>query len=34
MDEKRNNAVINIKNLKKSFGEMKVLDGITLQLHE
>lgn len=34
MDKKGNNSVIDIKNLKKSFGDMKVLDGITLQLHE
>ena len=34
MNKKENNSVIDIKNLKKSFGDMKVLDGITLQLHE
>lgn len=26
--------IIDIKNLKKSFGDQKVLDGVTLQLHE
>lgn len=34
MDKKENNVVIAIKDLKKSFGDMKVLDGLTLQLHE
>lgn len=29
-----NNIIIDIKNLKKSFGDQKVLDGVTLQLHE
>lgn len=28
------NIIIDIKNLKKSFGDQKVLDGVTLQLHE
>lgn len=34
MDKKENNIVIAIKDVKKSFGDMKVLDGLTLQLHE
>lgn len=34
MEEKTNNVIIDIKDLKKSFGNQKVLDGITLQLHE
>ncbi|AXP79332.1 Glutamine transport ATP-binding protein GlnQ [Mariniflexile rhizosphaerae] len=34
MNKKGNNAVVDIKDLKKSFGDLKVLDGITLQLHE
>ena len=28
------NIIIDIKNLKKSFGDQNVLDGLTLQLHE
>lgn len=28
------NIIIDIKNLKKSFGDQKVLNGVTLQLHE
>ena len=31
---KNKNIIIDIKNLKKSFGDQKVLDGVTLQLHE
>lgn len=34
MEKEANNVVINIKNLKKSFGDLMVLDGVTLQLHE
>lgn len=34
MDTEENNIVISIKDLKKSFGDMKVLDGLSLQLHE
>lgn len=34
MDKAENNIVISIKDLKKSFGDMQVLNGITLQLHE
>jgi len=34
MEKEANNVVIDIKNLKKSFGDLMVLDGITLQLHE
>lgn len=34
MEAQTNKVVIDIQNLKKSFGEMKILDGITLQLHE
>lgn len=34
MDKKDNSIVIDIKDLKKSFGDMKVLEGISLQLHE
>ena len=34
MEKKNSNVVIEIKNLKKSFGDLKVLDGINLQLHE
>ncbi|MFA9189631.1 ATP-binding cassette domain-containing protein [Flavobacterium sp. FBOR7N2.3] len=34
MKKQSNKVVIDIKNLKKSFGDLKVLDGITLQLYE
>lgn len=34
MEKTANNIIIDIKNLKKSFGDQKVLDGVTLQLHE
>jgi phospholipid/cholesterol/gamma-HCH transport system ATP-binding protein len=34
MEKEANNVVINIKNLKKSFGDLMVLDGVTLRLHE
>jgi len=34
MDIKENSVVIDIQNLKKSFGSMKVLDGVSLKLHE
>ena len=34
MKKTANNIIIDIKNLKKSFGDQKVLDGVTLQLHE
>jgi len=34
MDKKTNKVVISITDLKKSFGDLKVLDGITLELHE
>lgn len=34
MDKIGNKVVITIKDLKKSFGDMKVLDGLSLQLHE
>lgn len=34
MDKNGNNVVISITDLKKSFGDMKVLDGLSLQLHE
>lgn len=34
MEEQTNKVVIDIKNLNKSFGELKVLDGIMLQLYE
>ncbi|OYX84957.1 MAG: ABC transporter ATP-binding protein [Flavobacteriales bacterium 32-34-25] len=34
MEEETNKVVIDIKNLNKSFGELKVLDGIMLQLYE
>lgn len=34
MDTKENNVVIDIQNLKKSFGDLKVLDGVSLKLHE
>jgi phospholipid/cholesterol/gamma-HCH transport system ATP-binding protein len=34
MENTKNRVVISIKDLKKSFGDLKVLDGITLQLHE
>nr|HMQ45493.1 ABC transporter ATP-binding protein [Mariniflexile sp.] len=32
--EKQAHTIIDIKNLKKSFGNQKVLDGVTLQLFE
>lgn len=34
MEKQTNKVVIDIQNLKMSFGDLKVLDGITLQLHE
>ncbi|MGA9638046.1 ABC transporter ATP-binding protein [Flavobacterium sp.] len=34
MEKIDNNVIIAIKDLKKSFGDQKVLDGLTLQLHE
>lgn len=34
MEKTANNKIITIKNLKKSFGDLKVLDGINLQLNE
>lgn len=34
MDIKENKVVIDIQNLKKSFGDLKVLDGVSIQLHE
>ncbi|WP_418262982.1 ABC transporter ATP-binding protein [Flavobacterium faecale] len=34
MEKNYKNVVIKIKDLKKSFGDQKVLDGVTLQLHE
>ena len=34
MEKSNKKAVIEIKNLKKSFGELKVLDGINLKLYE
>ena len=34
MENSDNNVIIDIKNLKKSFGDQIVLDGINLQLHE
>jgi phospholipid/cholesterol/gamma-HCH transport system ATP-binding protein len=34
MEKTNNNTIIAIKNLKKSFGDLKVLDGINLQLNE
>jgi phospholipid/cholesterol/gamma-HCH transport system ATP-binding protein len=34
MEKQTNKVVVDIQNLKKSFGDLKVLDGITLQLHE
>ncbi|WP_308992322.1 ATP-binding cassette domain-containing protein [Mariniflexile litorale] len=34
MENNTNNILIDIQDLKKSFGDQKVLDGITLQLHE
>ena len=34
MEKNKNAVVINIKNLKKSFGDQKVLDGVTMQLHK
>lgn len=34
MEKQTNKVVVDIQNLKKSFGDMKVLDGITMQLHE
>jgi phospholipid/cholesterol/gamma-HCH transport system ATP-binding protein len=34
MDTPENNIVISIKDVKKSFGDMKVLDGLSLQLHK
>ena len=34
MDIKENNIVIDIQNLKKSFGDMKVLDGVSLKLYD
>ncbi|MDO7172316.1 ABC transporter ATP-binding protein [Mariniflexile sp. AS56] len=34
MEKSTDNILIDIKNLKKSFGDQKVLDGITLQLYE
>ncbi len=34
MENSPQNIIIDIKNLKKSFGDQKVLNGVTLQLHE
>ena len=34
MEKNKKSVVINIKNLKKSFGDQKVLDGVTMQLHK
>jgi phospholipid/cholesterol/gamma-HCH transport system ATP-binding protein len=34
MKNSSQNIIIDIKNLKKSFGDQKVLNGVTLQLHE
>ena len=34
MENKQNKVIIDINNLQKSFGNQKVLDGVTLQLHE
>lgn len=34
MEKHTHNVLIDIKKLKKSFGDQKVLDGITLQLHD
>lgn len=34
MEKTTKNIIIDIQNLKKSFGDQKVLDGVTLQLHE
>ncbi len=34
MERNTNNVIIDIQDLKKNFGDQKVLDGITLQLHE
>jgi phospholipid/cholesterol/gamma-HCH transport system ATP-binding protein len=34
MEKNTNNVIIDIQDLKKNFGDQKVLDGITLQLHE